>query len=178
MNEQWKDVYFIENGIVYDYRGLYMVSSHGRVKSLKKNQMKQLNKNKGGYLYVPLYKGTKQKNFLIHRLVAFMFIENSDVENKVQINHIDEDKENNHISNLEWVTPKENVNHGTRTKRTTKTLKTKYRKIMGRSLTETKVIVLRSAKQGIKFGFCQQSISACCRGKQETHKGYVWNYVD
>lgn len=68
-----------------------------------------------GYLYVNLYTGRKRATKRVHRLVAEAFVSNP--ENKPQVNHIDEDKENNTAENLEWVTCKENCNHGTRNKR-------------------------------------------------------------
>ncbi len=62
-----------------------------------------------GYLRVTLYKDGSRKNFLIHRLIATHFIPNP--ENKPQVNHIDGNKINNNIDNLEWVTPSENTQH-------------------------------------------------------------------
>ena len=61
----------------------------------------------GGYLGIQLYKGKKQKKFLVHRLVASAFIPNDD-ESKNQVNHKDEVKQNNRASNLEWCTAQYN----------------------------------------------------------------------
>jgi len=66
-----------------------------------------------GYNYVRLYKDGKQYKFYVARLVASMYIENPD--NKKEVNHIDGDKNNNDVSNLEWVTPSENCLHRERT---------------------------------------------------------------
>ena len=107
MKEVWKDIYFEQDGVVWDYRGLYAVSNRGKVKSLNynktgKEKILKAGRNKGGYLFVNLFKNGKQKMFRINRLVAFMFIFNDDPLNKVEVNHIDENKENNSANNLEY----------------------------------------------------------------------------
>lgn len=116
IGEIWKDI--------KGYEGIYQVSNLGRVKSLKrysnnnantKDRLLKPSFNKKGYLRVVLCKNGIQYNKTIHRLVAEAFIPNPD--NKPQVNHIDEDKTNNRISNLEWMTNKENRNHGTAIKR-------------------------------------------------------------
>lgn len=114
--EIWKDIYFVENGVEYDYRGLYQVSTHGNIKSLYQNgkeRILKLDKNEKGYLRTNLYKNGKIKKFRVHRLVAHMFLTDSYFEN-AQVNHKDENKENNHVSNLEWCDNKYNNNYGTR----------------------------------------------------------------
>lgn len=72
-------------------------------------------KIRSGYLRYGLMIDGKLERFLAHRLVAEAFIPNP--LGLPHVNHIDEDKENNTIENLEWVTPKQNANHGTRTER-------------------------------------------------------------
>lgn len=180
MVEQWKDIYFIENGVEWDYRGLYQVSSEGNVKSLNynktgKEKILKLKKNKFGYFQVSLCKNGKEKKFYVHRLVAHMFIENDAPEHKVEVNHIDENKENNLVKNLEWCTREYNINHGTRSERSGKS---RSKKIIGYSLTETKVIILQNATQAKKFGFDHGNICKCCNGKLKSYKGYKWYYLD
>ena len=93
--ENWKDI--------FGYDGMYQVSDLGRVRSRKSGEWKVLRpgKDKGGYLIVGLCKDGKQKSFFVHRLVAQAFIENDNIFN-TEINHIDECKQNNKVSNLEY----------------------------------------------------------------------------
>ena len=90
----------------------YLVTSFGRVLSLKQGNLKEKKQvnNGHGYLHVLLYKNGKQYHKIVHRLVAQTFIPNPN--NKPQVNHIDENKTNNHVSNLEWITQKDNINYG------------------------------------------------------------------
>ena len=100
--EEWVDIEGFES--------MYQVSNFGRVKSLKRKKEIVL-KNKitrSGYAEVNLYKD-KYYFCLVHRLVASNFIKNP--QNKPQVNHVDGNKMNNRVCNLEWVTPKENVQH-------------------------------------------------------------------
>ena len=170
MVEEWKTV--IYNGEVFEE---YEVSNLGHVRSLKCGKVREmkLRKNKDGYLYVQLYQG-KEKYCYVHRLVACTFIPNDD-ETKTDVNHISEVKTENFVENLEWCTSDYNVNYGTRNERDAKS---HCKKVIGKSLTENKVVVLQSAKQGEKFGFKQQGITACCRGERKSHHGYTWQYID
>lgn len=94
-NEVWRDV----DG----YDGMYQVSDLGRVRSLKFGNVRVLraSKNDNGYLSVMLSKNNNQKRHRVHRLVAQAFIPNYD-SSKTIINHRNEDKTENKVSNLEW----------------------------------------------------------------------------
>ncbi|MCO7126642.1 NUMOD4 motif-containing HNH endonuclease [Sporolactobacillus shoreicorticis] len=105
---------------IKDYEGLYQVSNCGRVKRLSNNrQMKEKIlrsvKHGRGYLKIGLHKNGSQKDYFIHRLVAQAFIINP--INLPEVNHRDENKHNNNISNLEWCSSKYNANYGTRNER-------------------------------------------------------------
>lgn len=115
MKEIWKDI--------VGYEGLYQVSNLGRVKSLArvdknkngrplpiKERILSPRDNGVGYYGVSLCRSSIQKRCLIHRLVAQHFIENQG--DKPMVNHKDGDPSNNTVSNLEWVTMRENVCHG------------------------------------------------------------------
>ena len=94
-NEVWRDI----DG----YDGMYQVSDLGRVRSKKYGDWRVLKvrKDKNGYLSVMLSKNNNQKRHRVHRLVASAFIPNTD-SSKTLINHIDECKQNNRVSNLEY----------------------------------------------------------------------------
>lgn len=90
----------------------YEVSNYGRVRNWK-GYIKSLKHDRYGYPTVDLYNNSKRTEKLVHRLVANAFIPNP--ENKPTVNHIDGDKMNNKIDNLEWNTHKENMQHAVRT---------------------------------------------------------------
>lgn len=91
-----------------EYRN-YEVSNEGEIYSLKHKKILKPGKNTKGYLTIGLFYEKKHISARVHRVVAETFIPNPD--NKPQINHIDGDKTNNRVSNLEWVTDSENKRH-------------------------------------------------------------------
>ena len=103
MTEIWKDI--------EGYNGLYKVSNLGRVKSFNQTSPKIVSaqKTRLGYITIKLYKNGESIRKSIHRLVAKEFIPNP--ENKPEVNHIDCDKSNNSVYNLEWATRSENMKH-------------------------------------------------------------------
>jgi hypothetical protein len=99
MQEVWRDI--------IGYEGLYQVSNIGNVKGIIKTL--KPNKTSKGYLHISLYKNRISKTFKLHRIVAQNFISNP--ENKLEVNHMDGNKLNNKIDNLEWNTRFENNKH-------------------------------------------------------------------
>lgn len=143
-----------------------------------------------GYLSVELFKNKKSKRLLIHRLVAEAFIANPN--DLPQVNHIDENKVNNCVDNLEWCTLAYNLTYGTFTKRrvahtdfTTKIRKETARK--NGAVTAKSVIQLSKDGEYIKeFETIKQASKALnvnashiidvAKGKRKTAGGYVWRY--
>jgi hypothetical protein len=101
-NEIWKQV-VLENVDTSDKR--YYVSNLGRFKNSSGIIMDNYKVNENGYIRVYIY----NKTYALHRLIALAFVEN--IDNKEQVNHIDGNKLNNSVANLEWVTNRENQIH-------------------------------------------------------------------
>ena len=153
--EVWKKIKGFEN---------YEISNEGRLKSLHfgKEIFRKSKPTKQGYVRFALCKNGKQFIFLAHRLVAEAFIENP--EKKLCVNHKDENKANNNVLNLEWVTHKENNNFGTRGNRIAKGLFKKVCKIdeNGKVIQNYKSIEEASKKNNVSTSL----ISMICNGKR------------
>ncbi|BBF45093.1 HNH homing endonuclease [Lachnospiraceae bacterium KM106-2] len=109
MEEQWK--------VINDTKGKYLISNYGRIKNTESGRIFEGSKSDGGYRRASLRIDGKVRSMFVHLLVAKHFIPNP--ENKEYVNHIDEDKMNSRVDNLEWVTAKENANHRNRNKKIT-----------------------------------------------------------
>jgi hypothetical protein len=94
----------------------YSATRDGRIFNHKIGKFMALSKMPEGYLRLNIKNDSGQKKFLVHRLIALTFIPNP--ENKSQVNHIDSNKSNNSVENLEWITNKENREHSLRQYRT------------------------------------------------------------
>lgn len=160
MKELWKSFKDDEN---------YLISNYGRVYSLKSNMYLSQRLNKNGYLSVKLYCNGKKRNEYIHRLVALTFIDNPD--KLPQVNHLDENKQNNYVENLQWVTSKENNNYGSHNE---KVAKAHRKPVMCVELNR----IFDSAKEAERItGIFATQINAVCRGKGKTAGGYHWRRV-
>jgi len=124
------------------------------------------------YLLVTLCKDGKKKPFWIHRLVAKAFIPNP--QNLPEVNHIDEDKTNNVVSNLEWCSPKYNQNYGTCQKRKA----AKLSKQVLQYDRDGNLVKTWSSITEIKrsLGFHESCICRCCNGKLKSAYKFVWKY--
>lgn len=182
--EIWKDI--------PEYEGLYQVSNQGRVKSLfRYKKVLKPNILKNGYETVELFKNKSSRRMLVHRLVAMAFIENPN--NLPQVNHKDENKQNNFVENLEWVTAIENMSYGTRLARqiSNTNYSSELRKNIAREngKTTSKSVIqyskngefisrFDSAKEASrKTGANHAHILECCHGlRYKTVNGFIWKF--
>ena len=175
MTEEWRDI----DG----YDGIYQVSNLGNVRSVTHFDCNGRNRIAGrtlkpgtkanGYLQIRLSdKSGKSRNHYVHRLVMSAFV--GKCPDCCEVNHIDENKANNNLDNLEYVTHKNNVNHGTNLYRQAK----KHRKIVeqfsksGLYIKEYSSTVEAEKETGI----WHNNISKVCKGKAKTAGGFVWQY--
>lgn len=171
---------------VAGYEGLYEVSNEGNVRSLKsgrwRNRRKILTPRKidNGYHLVALCKDGTGKQMYVHRLVAQAFIPNPN--NLETVNHKDEVKTNNNVSNLEWMSHKDNNNFGTRNRRIAEARVnhpklSKLVQMLDKSTGELLETFPSMDEARRVTGIAQSSIYKCCRGKLKSAGGYVWKYA-
>lgn len=191
MEEIWKDI--------TGYEGLYQVSNLGRIKSLdklmlvygfhktpiqaiRKGKILSPRKNSDGYEKVSLTKDNVSKQYFVHRLVAICFIDN--VNGYEEVNHIDGNKTNNNITNLEWCTHLENMQHcyvNNLRKKSTTHYGLKYgnspnaKKVYQYDLNMNFITSGSSISEAAEFiGVDSSNISRCCSGETKTCKGFIW----
>ncbi len=183
MDEIWKDV----NG----YEGLYQVSNYGRIKSIKYTNHKgkkpiilKQSKSNSGYYHVQIYKNRISSTRTVHSLVAKAFIPNPLC--KSEINHIDGDKANNTVSNLEWVTRSENIRHsfniGTHVPPMTgrHDLNKRPRPIAQYDKNGNFIRAWKSiseASKSIDGKNHSTGIYCCATGRHKSANGYMWRYI-
>lgn len=156
--EHLKSYYFIqEDGQLFGYNGRKLADPL----------------NSRGYVQNVFSTEIGSKHFYRHRLVALAFIENP--ENKPEINHLDENKLNNDVSNLEWSTRAENMEYGTRNERAAKS---RSKAVIGTCIKTGKTVEFPSGVEAGRQGFHGGCISSCCSGRLKTHKGYFWSFKE
>lgn len=183
LKKKWKDI--------KGYEGKYIISNYGEIISLpryKQNnskpqyvEPKEIAKyinSKNGYVYVQLWNNSKCKNIRLHKLVAQNFIPNK--ENKLQINHIDGNKQNNRVDNLEWCTYYYNNSYGTKLERQSKSQINDFKKSkkvnkydLDGNFIKTWISMKEVERQ---LGIFSQHIYRCCKGKRKSTGGFIWKY--
>lgn len=183
--EVWKDI--------QGYEGLYQVSNMGRVRSLERKVkrwdgyrtvpagMPKIQKSNSGYFRVELWKDWKGKKYLIHRLVAQAFIPNP--ENLPQVNHLNEDKTDNRVENLEWCTAKYNSNYGTHNEKLSKAASKAILQYTQDNIFVAEYASLQDAERVtgvLKSNICQylRRDENCRYGNRQSAGGYIWKYKE
>lgn len=173
MSEIWKDI--------PNYQGLYQVSNYGKIRSLDhysnnhfyKGRVLKPYGNGKGYLLVKLCKNGHIKAFQVHRIVANAFLPNRN--KKLQVNHLNENKKDNEVTNLEWCTAKQNSNYGTRNKRISIA---ESRKVKQLGKAGNLIKIWPSLSEAERHGFGRGHLSDCALGKRKSASGYKWEYVE
>ena len=151
------------------YDGLYSITCHGKVFSNGRlaRQMKDFD-NGRGYRYVSLYKDGKYKNYLVHRLVYLEFA--GDIPEEMEVNHIDGDKCNNNLFNLELVTRTQNMQHASENN-----LLNPNKHIVQGYNPKTGVGVVIPAVRYVKnYGHDVRSVQRCIQNPKRKHHNMNW----
>lgn len=162
----------------------YSVSDLGQVRNDKRNNLLNVYVTRSGYVMVGLWRDGKHFRKNIHRLIAEAFLPNP--ENKAEVNHINGDKIDNRVKNLEWVTPRENQLHKCRVlgKKMSTEHMDKIRPLaMGVVqkpvvLVETDTHYRSVAEASRSVGTSRVNIQHCLAGNQKTAGGYHWRYAN
>ena len=196
--EVWEDI--------KGYEGYYQVSNHGRIKSVDRavqtkdgrtlryeSQIRSLHQAGAGYIYVTLKKDGKQKTKTVHRMVAEAFVPNP--KSLPVVHHIDENKVNNHVGNLEWLTQGDNVKRSgslekawqvetrarsgfalNRKRKSGKDRKPHKNRIpvIGKNVDTGEVIKFPSLSEARRNGF--YNVHAVITGKRTHNKRFKWEY--
>lgn len=149
------------------YKDNIEVSNYGNIKI--KGIIKKPHKDKDGYLIISI----KGKQYKIHRLVAETFIDNP--YNKKEVNHKDMNKENNNVSNLEWSTHLENMQHAFKNKNIGAS---RNKKVVQHKLDGEVIKIWNSIKEATEtLNIPMGNISKCCQGKISRTGIYKWTYL-
>lgn len=165
---------------------LYKCYEDGRIysKGFTKDRFLKGYVHPSGYVQVGLKCiDGKKRNFRWHRVIYIYF--NGDIPEGMQINHIDENKQNNALSNLNLMTPKENANWGTRNERCAEKQRgisrpyvvEKFSKhVVAVDIDDNVVLEFPSINEARRNGYYH--VDACCIGKRRTCGGYYWYFKD
>ena len=161
----------------------YEVFEDGQIYSYKSKKFLKPQTKKDGYKQVVLFDNEgKPKTYLLHRVV-WESVTGSPIPKGYEINHISEAKDENFFENLQLLSHKQNVNYGSRNSRAGKSLtkvltnNQKLSKPVGAFKDGKLVFTFPSTSEAQRQGFKKSHISACCRGKSKTHRGFQWKYL-
>ncbi len=154
------------------YEGIYQITPNGEVRNVETNLQLYGNINSHGYKVISLTKYGKRKSCKLHRLLAITFIPNPhDYE---CINHIDGDKLNNDLTNLEWCTKGYNNRHAREVLKVDMSSKAVYQTTIKGEF----IAAWASIGQAAKFaGITPPCIVDCCEGRAKSAGNYCWSYA-
>lgn len=154
----------------------YSVTKGGVIFNNTTRKILKQHKKNSGYWQVCLFDDFHKRHYVsVHRVVAAAYCDNP--ENKAEVNHIDGNKDNNHASNLEWVTRNENLKHAFA--KGIKANDTSAKGVVGTKITTGEKVIFESIYAAAKkLRISQGNICMCCRGQRPYAGGYVWAYID
>lgn len=166
--ENWADV--------RGYEGLYQVSDKGNIRRVIQNRtriLKQYVSKANGYCYINLYKNNKSSTMRVHKIVAREFL-GEPPQNKLQINHIDGNKANNAVENLEYCDQSENMRHAYMTGLE------KPKGLRAICLDDMKIYdTLTDAARAVSGGTAQgEMVARVCRGERSHYRGFHFAFYD
>ena len=164
--EIWREIAFTN--------GAYSISTLGNVRNNKTQRILKPFKYGNGYLGVALSANGESKKFKIHRLVALTFLENPNGYD--QVNHKDECKTNNSLSNLEWCDMKYNLNYGTRTQRMAEKVSIPVDQFTIDGTFVKRFAGIIEASRSLGANDKGSGIVKVCKGKRKTFYGFIWKY--
>lgn len=160
---KWKDI--------SGYEGIYQISDSGIIKNKKTGRIRKPSKTHDGYYHIVLHRNGKAKTFLIHRIVASLFIGDAD---GLEVNHLDSVRTNNNVSNLSICTKVENAHNGDRIDRIAR-----KRSIPVVQLNKDGELIAEfyGGRQASRStGIPHQHIWGCCNGTHPSAGGFIWKY--
>lgn len=151
----------------------YEVYPDGKIWSYsQKKFLKPTNHN--GYQRVLLSDNEGKRKWYFVHMVIWEAVTGSPIPENLEINHIDERKDNNSKSNLELISHKQNINYGTGIERCHKS---QSKQVGAFNKNCELVMTFSSTNEAGRNGFNQGAIVMCCNGKRKTHKGFTWKYI-
>lgn len=170
---EWRDV--------KGFEGIYRVSNKGQVQNVLTDTILKQYENRGGYLKVYLYKNHQRKILSVHRVVCEAFKDNPN--NYPQVNHLNMNKHDNRLENLEWCNQSQNLKHsfenGGREHNKLMLLEANHKEVLCCDMDGNVIKEYYSLSEAARQTGCNVSnISACCHGRIRSVGGFKWILQD
>lgn len=183
IEEEWRPVRGFEDyaevsnlGQIHKFKRVIYFGTNHHSKRIQEEEWTYGYVGGNGYLYASI----GNKKFRVNRLVYMTFV--GDIPDDIEVNHLDENKHNNRLDNLNLLSHGDNVRYGTGIARMTAALTNHpQRSKIVQALDPTTMEVVYefpSMAEAQRQGFKQSTVSKCCNGKRKTHKGLIWRYSE